>query len=102
MVDEDESYSHISRKTAELILYESTHNMIFIAHGKRCRDCLLVIEESLILSGFQGFSREYVPVFLYDVNVDIASLCTGGKTIRGRSCEIRDSYECKLYKIPIK
>ena len=41
--------------------------LIFLRYA--CGDCLLAIEKTLILCGFQGFFREYAPVFLAGKNV---------------------------------
>ena len=38
--------------------------MRYVPAGGTCGDCLLAIEETLILCGLAGFSSEYVPVFL--------------------------------------
>jgi hypothetical protein len=41
-------------------------------------DCVLAIEETLILCGFAGFFEEYVPVFLERKNVYRTQISRGG------------------------
>ena len=41
----------------------------YVPDGGTCGDGMLIVEETLSLSGLAGFFEEYVPVFLFDKNV---------------------------------
>ena len=41
----------------------------YVSVDGACGECLLAIEETLILCGLAGFFEEYVPVFLAEKNV---------------------------------
>ena len=63
-----------------------------------CGDCLLTVEETLILCGLAFFFEELVPVFLRNINVYRVNLTIGvSETIRGRSENLKGKDVRELY-----